>query len=181
MKIAVLDDYAENAKDLGDWDSIPGAEVTFFKEHVVEPDALFLPAGAEGDDGEALGLPAMEQAGAVNAGKNADFGGELAELVGGAAVGAVTIFEDGAPGFGFEYVGEGGFDVLLGVFVAGDGFNDGCLDGITFGGMLVGVGEHDGGADVVAGAAGDHAEELVRVLANYCSTLSWPTCFCRSS
>lgn len=40
MKIAVLDDYAENAEDLADWDSILGAEVTFFKEHVAEPDAL---------------------------------------------------------------------------------------------------------------------------------------------
>ena len=39
MKIAVLDDYAENAEDLADWDSIPGAEVTFFKEHIAEPDA----------------------------------------------------------------------------------------------------------------------------------------------
>ena len=40
VKIAVLDDHAENAKDLADWGSIPGAEVTYFKEHVAEPDAL---------------------------------------------------------------------------------------------------------------------------------------------
>jgi phosphoglycerate dehydrogenase-like enzyme len=40
VRIAVLDDYAENAKELADWGSIPGAEVAFFKVHVAEPDAL---------------------------------------------------------------------------------------------------------------------------------------------
>jgi phosphoglycerate dehydrogenase-like enzyme len=40
IRIAVLDDYAENAKDLADWDSIPDAEIVYFKDHVSEPDAL---------------------------------------------------------------------------------------------------------------------------------------------
>jgi phosphoglycerate dehydrogenase-like enzyme len=40
IRIAVLDDYAENAKDLADWASIPGAEIVYFKEHVSEPEAL---------------------------------------------------------------------------------------------------------------------------------------------
>ena len=40
VRVAVLDDYAEIAAGLADWESIPGAEVTFFKKHVVEPDAL---------------------------------------------------------------------------------------------------------------------------------------------
>jgi phosphoglycerate dehydrogenase-like enzyme len=40
VRIAVLDDYAENASDMADWGSIPGAEMTYFKEHVSEPDAL---------------------------------------------------------------------------------------------------------------------------------------------
>ena len=40
VRIAVLDDYAGNARDLADWDSIPGAEIVYFKEHVKEPKAL---------------------------------------------------------------------------------------------------------------------------------------------
>ena len=40
IRIAVLDDYAENANELADWGSIPDAEVEFFRDHVVEPDAL---------------------------------------------------------------------------------------------------------------------------------------------
>jgi phosphoglycerate dehydrogenase-like enzyme len=40
IRIAVLDDYAENAKDLADWDSIPDAEIVYFRDHVSEPDAL---------------------------------------------------------------------------------------------------------------------------------------------
>ncbi len=40
IRIAVLDDYAENAKNLADWDSIPDSEVVYFKNHVAEPDAL---------------------------------------------------------------------------------------------------------------------------------------------
>jgi phosphoglycerate dehydrogenase-like enzyme len=40
VRIAVLDDYAENAKDLADWDSIPDVQIVYFKEHVREPKAL---------------------------------------------------------------------------------------------------------------------------------------------
>ena len=40
VRIAVLDDYASNAKDLADWDSIPNAEVTYFRDHVTDPEAL---------------------------------------------------------------------------------------------------------------------------------------------
>ncbi|MDA1174048.1 MAG: D-2-hydroxyacid dehydrogenase family protein, partial [Chloroflexi bacterium] len=40
IRIAVLDDYAENAKDLADWDSIPDAEIVYFRDHVSEPNAL---------------------------------------------------------------------------------------------------------------------------------------------
>jgi phosphoglycerate dehydrogenase-like enzyme len=40
VRIAVLDDYAENAKHLADWDSIPGAEIVYFRDHVKEPKAL---------------------------------------------------------------------------------------------------------------------------------------------
>ena len=40
VQIAVLDDYQAIASGLADWDSIPGAEVTFFSEHVTDPDAL---------------------------------------------------------------------------------------------------------------------------------------------
>ena len=40
VRIAVLDDYAENALDLADWDSVPDSKVVFFKEHVTDPDAL---------------------------------------------------------------------------------------------------------------------------------------------
>lgn len=40
VRIAVLDDYTENAKELADWDSIPDADVVCFKEHVKEPRAL---------------------------------------------------------------------------------------------------------------------------------------------
>jgi len=40
IRSAVLDDYAENARDLADWDSIPDAEVVYFRDHVAEPDAL---------------------------------------------------------------------------------------------------------------------------------------------
>lgn len=40
IRIAVLDDYAQNAKDLADWGSIPDAEVVYFTDHVAEPGAL---------------------------------------------------------------------------------------------------------------------------------------------
>jgi phosphoglycerate dehydrogenase-like enzyme len=40
IRIAVLDDYAENAKDLADWASIPNAEIVYFKEHVSESESL---------------------------------------------------------------------------------------------------------------------------------------------
>ena len=40
VRIAVLDDYQGTAAELADWDSIPGAEVTFFPTHVGDPDAL---------------------------------------------------------------------------------------------------------------------------------------------
>ena len=40
VRIAVLDDYQGVAHELADWDSITGAEVTFFSEHVSDPDAL---------------------------------------------------------------------------------------------------------------------------------------------
>lgn len=40
MKIVVLDDWQHVAEGLADWGSIPGAEVTFFHDHVADPDAL---------------------------------------------------------------------------------------------------------------------------------------------
>ena len=40
IRIAVLDDYASNAKYLADWASISGAEVVYFRNHVTDPDAL---------------------------------------------------------------------------------------------------------------------------------------------
>ena len=40
VRIAVLDDYQTIARSLADWDSIADAEVTFFSEHVTDPDAL---------------------------------------------------------------------------------------------------------------------------------------------
>ena len=40
IRIAVLDDYAENAKDLADWGSIADAEIVYFRDHVSEPEAL---------------------------------------------------------------------------------------------------------------------------------------------
>ena len=40
VRIAVLDDYQAIARSLADWDSIPDAEVSFFSEHVSDPDAL---------------------------------------------------------------------------------------------------------------------------------------------
>ena len=40
VRIAILDDYQGTAHELADWDSIPGAEVTCFSEHVGDPDEL---------------------------------------------------------------------------------------------------------------------------------------------
>ncbi|MCH7608644.1 MAG: D-2-hydroxyacid dehydrogenase family protein, partial [Chloroflexi bacterium] len=40
VRIAVLDDYQSTARELADWNSIPGAEVTFFATHVSGPDEL---------------------------------------------------------------------------------------------------------------------------------------------
>ena len=40
VRIAVLDDYQGTARELADWDSIPGAKLTFFSEHVSDAGAL---------------------------------------------------------------------------------------------------------------------------------------------
>ena len=40
VRIAVLDDYQGTARELADWDSIPGADVSFFSEHVSDAGAL---------------------------------------------------------------------------------------------------------------------------------------------
>jgi len=39
MRIAVLDDYQNIARDLADWSSIPNAEVVFFN-HVITPEHM---------------------------------------------------------------------------------------------------------------------------------------------
>ena len=40
VKIAILDDYQNVARSIGDWGSIPEAEVQAFQDHVAEEDAL---------------------------------------------------------------------------------------------------------------------------------------------
>jgi len=50
---------------------------------------------AEGRDDEALGVAALEERAAVNAGEHADFGGDRADRRGVAAVGADAAIEDG--------------------------------------------------------------------------------------
>ena len=40
VRIAVLDDYQESARELADWDSIPESDVSFFSDHVADPDGL---------------------------------------------------------------------------------------------------------------------------------------------
>ena len=39
-RIAVLDDYLHTAEDSADWASIPGSEITFFHDTLLDPDEL---------------------------------------------------------------------------------------------------------------------------------------------
>ncbi len=118
---------------------------------------------SEGSQADSLGFAASEERGAVGAGKNADFAGEGAHLVGRASIAAFIFVEDaGAESFflevikglgDFERSGSGkffenlGFDLILKTF---DGFI-----AIDLGGLI------DGGLDPGAGHTVGDLEEFV--------------------
>ena len=73
------------------------------------PDGIQLLGGREGvqrTHGEDLGLPAGEQAGAVDAGQHAHLGGEGADLVLGAAIHTVALQQPGLDDLLLEFVGD---------------------------------------------------------------------------
>src|SRR5207253_981547 len=94
---------------------------------------------AEGGDGEDLGLAALEKAGAVSAGQDADIAGDGPELVHRAAIGALALLKDalaqsllddgfkrhaqlGVVELALEVLldfGEAGFHALLALFLDG--------------------------------------------------------------
>ena len=112
-------------------------------------EALHVFLGAEGESGESLRFAAGEERGTVHAGEQADFAGDMANLVEGAAIRTAACVQnviaedifaeafDGALGEGALFV-----HLLLGLF--GDGLDDFFLQGINevvalFLGMLFGI------------------------------------------
>ena len=126
-------------------------------------------AGAEGDGGQVLRLAAVEDGRAVDAGEDADLGGEGADLVLGAAVDALAALEevraDGLDLQGVEEVDE--LDVVddplavlvLAVLVLAGG-EELVADGLHGGLALQLAGDDEGVGQAGAGEAADEAHLL---------------------
>ena len=89
--------------------------------------------GAQGADGQGLGLAAGEQAGAVHTGQHTDFGGQRADLIDAAAVNTLAFFQQpGAHNLLLQLIADqiqvGG--VQFGVFL-GNSIHDGQHGGIA--------------------------------------------------